>query len=200
MAKFFTQTKNYMTPIEIFKKWFDDEKTLSTSGVPSAVCLSTIGLDGFPNARFVSLKALIDDCFIITGPLNSRKALEMKKQDKVALTFWWPHSERQIRIQGLSTGIRDELAVIYFGERSRISQAVSSISKQGEAIENLTVLETKVLEMASEGTKINRPNHWGGFSIQPIRIELMEFKKNRIHERKMYEFENGSWTVRQIQP
>ncbi|MFS4445432.1 pyridoxal 5'-phosphate synthase [Maribacter sp. 2307UL18-2] len=189
-----------MTPIEIFKKWFDDELKQTTSEVPSAVCLSTIGLDGFPNSRFVSFKGLVDDCLIITGPLNSRKGMEMEKLNKVAMTFWWPNTERQIRIQGPSTRITDELANTYFEERNRISQAVSSISKQGEVIENLAELEQKVLEFASKSTKIDRPNHWGGFSIKPMRIEFMEFKKNRIHDRKLYEFENGYWTVREIQP
>ena len=36
-------------------------------------CLSTEGLNGFPNARFVSLKEIRNEEFVVTGTLTSRK-------------------------------------------------------------------------------------------------------------------------------
>jgi hypothetical protein len=42
-----------MTPIQLFSKWFDEELKRTTVRIPTACCLSTIGIDGFPNARFV---------------------------------------------------------------------------------------------------------------------------------------------------
>ena len=50
-----------MKPIEIFTQWFDEELKLSKARIPTAVCLSTIGIDNYPNARFVSYKELIDN-------------------------------------------------------------------------------------------------------------------------------------------
>lgn len=189
-----------MKPIEIFTKWFDEELKLSKARIPTAVCLSTVGIDNYPNARFVSYKELIDNSFIITGPLNSRKGIEIENNDKVALTFWWTETERQIRIQGVATKISEQLADKYFNERNLNSQAVSSICEQGKEIDNLEQLEKKILEKVSERSKIIRPNNWSGFSIKPIRIEFMEFKKTRFHDRKLYEIENGEWTLKQIQP
>jgi pyridoxamine 5'-phosphate oxidase len=80
------------------------------------------------------------------------------------------------------------------------SKAVSSICEQGKEIDNLEQLEQRVLEKVSEKTQITRPKNWGGFSIKPIRIEFMEFKKTRFHDRKLYEIKNGKWNMKEIQP
>ena len=189
-----------MKPIEIFTEWFGEELKLSKTRIPTAVCLSTCGIDNYPNARFVSFKELIDNSFIITGPLNSRKGIEIENNNKVALTFWWTESERQVRIQGTATKISEQLANKYFKERNLNSQAVSFICEQGKEIYNLEQLEKKVLEKVAGNNKINRPKNWSGFSVKPIRIEFMEFKKTRFHDRKLYEFENGKWNLKQIQP
>ncbi len=192
--------KKIKQPIPLFLEWFDEESKRSKVRLPRAVCFSTIGVDGFPNARFVSFKELIEDCFIITGPFNSRKGIEIEKSNKVALTFWWTATEKQIRVQGVATKISEKLADKYFNERSVEAQAVSSICSQGKEMEDWEMLEKKVVERVSEKTKISRPESWGGFSIQPIRMEFMEFKKTRFHKRKLYEIENGEWNFKLIQP
>lgn len=192
--------KNIEQPIAIFTRWFNEELKLSNVRIPTAVCLSTIGIDNFPNARFVSFKEVIDNSFVITGPLNSRKGLEIENNNNVSLTFWWTETERQIRIQGVATKISEQLADRYFEERSANSKAVSSVCEQGKDIDNLEVLEKNVLNKVMENMEIKRPETWGGFSIEPIRIEFMEFKKTRFHHRRLYEFENGKWCIRQIQP
>lgn len=192
--------KNTKQPLELFSKWFKEELELSKTRIPTAVCLSTIGLDNFPNARFVSFKELVDKSFIITGPINSRKGAEIENNDNVALTFWWTETEKQIRIQGIATKISDQLADKYFSERNLNSKAVSLICEQGKVINNLEQLEKKVLKKVSENIIITRPKNWSGFSIKPVRIEFMNFKKTRFHDRKLYEVENGEWYVKQIQP
>ena len=187
-------------PLQLFSEWFHEEITLTKVQIPSAVCLSTNGIDSFPNARFVSFKELRNDAFIITGPLNSRKGTEIESNAKVALTFWWTETERQIRIKGVATKISEQLADNYFNERDTYSQAVSLICEQGKEIDNLELLEKQVAEKIAEKTKITRPENWGGYDITPLRIEFMEFKKNRFHDRKLYEKENDTWILRQIQP
>lgn len=189
-----------MNPIDLFTNWFNEEMKLSKLSVPTAVCLSTIGTDNFPNARFISFKEIVDNCFIITGTFNSRKGIEIERNNKVALTFWWTETERQVRIQGTATKIANLLADKYFSDRDLSSQIISSISEQGKPIENLKLLEDRILEASLTNTKIQKPENWGGYSIDPIRIEFMEFKKSRFHNRKCFELENEKWTTKQIQP
>lgn len=191
-----------MSPIELFNKWYNEELNLTTVKIPSACCLSTIGIDGFPNARFVSLKEVTSNHFIITGPTTSRKGIEINSNNKVALTFWWTETERQVRIQGTATKISEKLADKYFAERNRESQIVSIISNQGKEIKNIDMLIQKYSEAEKQffNIKLKRPEDWGGYLIEPLRIEFLEFKPNRFHERKLYEFSNRNWSLKQLQP
>lgn len=192
--------ENNIKPIELFNRWYADELDLAKEKIPGVCCLSTIGIDGFPNARFISLKEVVGDSFIVTGPVTSRKGTEINAVKKIALTFWWKATERQVRIQGIVNTISERQADKYFNKRSLHSQAVSSICDQGKEIENLENLKKRVLHKVSEATKIIRPNNWGGFSIKPIRMEFMEFKESRFHDRKLFELGNNGWTLSQIQP
>ncbi|MEQ8359264.1 MAG: pyridoxal 5'-phosphate synthase [Cytophagales bacterium] len=188
-------------PIVLFKKWFREEMALTKVRIPTAVCLSTNGIDDYPNARFVSLKEIIDEAFIITGPVKSQKGKEIEKNKKVALTFWWTETERQVRIQGKAAYISDKLADKYFQERSRESQLLSILSDQGEVLKSRHDLEKKfeAFEANFEGKVLKRPKEWGGFYITPYRIELFEFKESRFHERRLFTKKKGEWEFKELQ-
>lgn len=190
------------SPIEIFKKWFSEELHLTGARIPSAVCLSTNGSDNFPNARFVSFKEIVNDSFIITGPLNSKKGIEINRNNHVALTFWWTETERQIRIQGKATKIPEKLADKYFAKRNRESQIVSKVSNQGEEVTDISMLHKAYQEMENinKNSALSRPKNWGGYFIEPIRIEFLEFKSTRFHDRKLFELKKGIWNMKQVQP
>ena len=46
----------------------------------------------------------------------------------------------------------------------------------------------------------SRPRDWCGYLIRPIRMEFMEFQKNRLHIRVLYLLQNGLWEVERLQP
>lgn len=188
------------SPIVIFEEWYKEELRLTEVRIPTAVCLSTHGTDDYPNARFVSLKEIINDAFIITGPLNSLKGIEIAKDNHVALTFWWTETERQIRVQGIAKKIPEKLADKYFHARDLNSKIVSSLCEQGKETYDIRSIEKEMQQRASRNEEVDRPKDWSGFSIDPVRIEFMEFKANRFHDRKLFELENGRWKGKQIQP
>ncbi|MBF2709777.1 pyridoxine/pyridoxamine 5'-phosphate oxidase [Flavobacterium soyangense] len=189
-------------PIEIFSKWFSEELNLTKVSIPSACCLSTIGIDNYPNARFVALKGIVNDNFIVTGTLTSRKGLEINETNKVALTFWWTETERQVRIQGNAIELNKNLADKYFSKRNRDSQIVSIVSNQGQTLKDIEILNSKYreIEIKSSNQLLTRPENWGGYEIEPIRIEFLEFKTTRFHDRKLYEIKNGRWEETVLQP
>src|SRR5690606_32591326 len=121
---------------------------------PTACCFSTNGTDEYPNARFVSLKGIVEDCFIITGTLSSKKGIETNLSNKVALTFWWTQTERQVRIQGKVKVIDNKLADKYFSQRSRDSQITSIVSNQGQILDDIKELNKKYSEI--ENSFMNR--------------------------------------------
>ena len=190
------------TPIEIFSKWFSEEINLTKVSIPTACCLSTIGTDNYPNARFVSLKGIVNKNFIVTGTLTSRKGLEINETNKVALTFWWTETERQVRIQGNAIALNKNLADKYFSERNRDSQIVSIVSNQGEILDDIEILNKKYteIEIKTSNQLLTRQGNWGGYEIEPFRIEFLEFKTTRFHDRKLYELKNGQWKETALQP
>jgi pyridoxamine 5'-phosphate oxidase len=190
------------SPIEIFKLWYQKEQELTKVRIPSACCLSTNGIDGFPNARFVSLKNIFEEKFIITGNLASRKGVEIESSENVALTFWWTETEKQVRIQGKATKISEQLSDKYFFERNRDSQIVSIVSNQGKIIENNQKLfdDYENIELTFKNKSLKRPENWGGFEIEPLRIEFLEFKQTRFHNRKLFQFLDGNWEMTLLQP
>ena len=171
-------------PIIIFNQWFDEELNLTKVRIPSACCLSTIGIDKYPT-RFVSLKGIVENKFVVTGTLTSRKGLEIDETNKVALTFWWTETERQVRIQGNAIQISNELSDKYFAERNRDSQIVSVVSNQGQQLNDIDTLNKKYQETETKFSNqlLPRPENWGGYLIEPISMEFLEFKPTRFHDR-----------------
>ncbi len=132
-----------INPIEHFNRFLKEELTLTAVRISMACCLSTIGIDNYPSVRFVSQKDIVKVKFIITGTFSSRKGVELETTNKVALTFWWTETERQVRIQGDATIISDQLAVRYFAERSKDTQIVIIISEQGQEVSNMDLLNKR---------------------------------------------------------
>lgn len=194
---------SYMkNPLNKFKKLYKKELKQSKAKIQSACCFSTIGTDGYPNARYLSLKNISAEGFIVTGPLSARKGNEVKKNPKVALTFWWVNIEIQVRIQGKATRLSPTQAEKYFHERSRQSQLTSWASKQGKKIDKPAKLTTdlKKIEKQFDGKDIPLPKGWGGFTIKPQRIEFLEFNDSRMHKRTLYKKRKKAWTKEYLQP
>ena len=191
-----------MNPITLFQNWFAEAVEASSASIPSACCLSTLGLDGYPNARFVSLKGIYQDQLIITGPMDARKGQELKKHPKASLSFWWPEVEKQVRIQGDVTPLPLEMAEALFGKRNLASKLVNTLFKQGDISESLEKMEQILAEKLAQvqNQEISKPEAWGGILIQPIRIELMAFQTSRLHHRNLYYIKDGIWHHTLLQP
>lgn len=189
-------------PLALFHQWYTQETRLSTARVPAACCFSTIGVDGFPNARFLALKDVAARAFVVAGSLASRKGIELEHSPKVALTFWWPVTVRQVRIQGVAARIPDPMADELFAGRSRDSQIVSIVSRQGEELTDRQGLVDayEKLEGSHQDRQLERPADWGGYAISPVRMEFLEFRDSRFHERTLFEMRDGSWDLKRLQP
>lgn len=191
-----------MDPIIKFQNWYEQELDTNDALIPSACCLSTTGTDGYPNARFVSLKEVYGRQFIVTGPLDSRKCQEVTYKPRAALTFWWPATGKQVRVQGDVKLIDSEDADRYFSERTRESKIVPWVSKQGKPMENGGTLNERFDHFSGlyAGKEIPRPKNWGGIGIVPIRIEFLVFSPERLHERLLYVRNGSGWNEQHLQP
>jgi len=190
----------YSDPFNLFAIWMHQQVAATKNSYPSACVLSTQGLDGFPNARNVSLKSIERPYLIITGSTVSRKGKEINAHPKVALTFWWEETKRQVRIQGLASVISEEDAHFFFNDRSYASKVVSTISKQGVPTKDLESLRVRFRESVKNQKPIEKPTHWSGWKIKPHRIEFLEFNASRFHNRVLYILTEEGWNIKQLQP
>ncbi|MEL6812201.1 MAG: pyridoxal 5'-phosphate synthase [Bacteroidota bacterium] len=194
--------EDFPDPYHTFLVWLHEEVTSSSSKFPAAAVLSTQGLDGFPNARTISLKELHHPHFIFTSSMSSLKSLEIEASPKVALTFWWERSLRQVRIQGIASQISEEQADFYFSERSKSAQVANVISETGAPLEDMGGLKQAHAKMLIDFQEkpLIRPANWKGFKVAPTRMEFMEFKESRLHHRVLYQLQEGRWEASQLQP
>ncbi|PZD71952.1 Pyridoxine/pyridoxamine 5'-phosphate oxidase [Acaryochloris thomasi RCC1774] len=188
--------------IDVFRDWFALALKDSPLQHPKAMCLSTVNEDAIPEARFVALKKVSDEGFVFCSSLESPKALSIATHSNVALTFWWDHIERQVRIRGQASQISDADAEYYFHERRRDAQLTTLASQQSTPLSSQAELEEslRVIKKRYEGHQIPRPHTWGGYCVKPEKIEFLEFQKNRLHIRTLYIFSRGKWSKFLLQP
>ena len=189
-------------PIQLFQRWFDEAIT-SGSRLPDAMTLATASKDGMPSARMVLLKQVDDDGFVFYTNYNSQKARQLDENPRAALVLYWVQLDRQIRVEGTVERISAAESDSYFSTRPRESQIGALASPQSEAIESREVLEQRFRELDElyRERSVDRPQHWGGYRLNPNRIEFWQNRTGRLHDRIVYERQaDGSWTIKRLAP
>ncbi|MCA9218182.1 MAG: pyridoxal 5'-phosphate synthase, partial [Planctomycetales bacterium] len=119
-----------------------------------------------------------------------------------ALVLFWPHVERQVRIEGTVAKTSRELSEEYFHSRPRGSQIGAAVSQQSATLSSRDKLTDAVeaLENQLAGAEVPLPDCWGGYRVHPNRIEFWQGRQNRLHDRLSYERHDSRWTVRRLAP
>ena len=188
-------------PIEEFKLWFENAKN-NNIVEPNAMILSTLSKKGLINSRTVLLKNIKDDGFIFFTNYESKKAIDIKKNNIVSSVFLWKKIERQIIISGNSIKIPRDESIKYFHSRPEKSKIAAWASKQSSELDNKNKLmeRFKYYEIKFKGKKIPMPNYWGGYIIIPNSIEFWQGRASRMHERIIYKKTENKWTKMRLYP
>jgi len=188
-------------PVKMFRRWFD-EAVHSEVMEPNAMSLATAGSDGVPSVRLVLLKGIEDSAISFFTNYESDKALEIEQNRTVAVSFWWPELERQVRMKGKAEKMSRSESEEYFQSRPRESQIGAWVSDQSRPIESRDELKERQDEIIQkfEGKTVPTPLHWGGYRIILEEIEFWQGRPARLHDRIVYKKENGVWKFQRLQP
>ncbi len=188
-------------PVETLGRWLEETADASAPA-PAAMTLATVGGDGRPSARVVSLKRLEPGGLVFTTALWTRKAAELRANPRVALVFHWPALGRQARIEGRAEVAERELAEELFAERPRSHQLQALVSRQGETIEDLDTLRARLEELKAETAEdpIPCPADWGAVRVRPDVVELWSEGEDRLHERRLFKRDGDSWAATLLSP
>ena len=188
-------------PVSQFEVWFEEAVNAQLLD-PYAMSLSTVNSSGQPSTRIVYMRGVKEGGFVFYTNYNSSKGSDLSENNKVALNFFWGELERQIRIEGEALKISQSDSDQYFSKRPRESQIGAWASSQSERLDDRIQLEDKIVfyNEKFKGVDVPRPPHWGGYIVNPIRVEFWQGRPNRLHDRIVYQKMGGDWKQSRISP
>lgn len=212
-------------PLAQFRNWFDQASGARASGNlrklliklykrvfliraveqvdVNAMTLATVDAQGHPSARIVLLKGLDERGFVFYTNYHSRKGRELAAHPDAALVFFWPEQERQVCVAGRVTQVPASESDAYFQSRPRGSRIAAWASNQSEVVGGRADLEHQweLTEQRYAQQEVPRPPHWGGFILEPTRIEFWQGRPNRLHDRFRYLRQpDGAWLIERLAP
>ena len=187
------------TPHEMLEFWLSEVEELHDY---NAMVVSSVDASGQPHSRVVLLRGVNEEGLKFYTNYSSHKGQELEQNNKVALNFFWPTVERQVRVEGELHKLSDAESDAYFNSRPRESQIGAWVSPQSSTIDSREVLNERFREFTDkfEGHPVPRPAHWGGYIIRPKYYEFWQGRPNRLHDRLTYTWVEGNWSIGRMAP
>ena len=187
-------------PFEQFNHWFKQAEQANVIE-PSAMSLATSdGVD--VTLRTVLLKYFDQQGFVFFTNYGSKKAKQIEANPNVAILFPWLAIERQVKISGRVERVSTIESLKYFASRPKESQLGAWASEQSSHISSRQVLLSQFEAMKNKFKQgeIPLPDFWGGYRVIPQTIEFWQGRENRLHDRFVYEREQGQWNIDRLAP
>jgi len=191
-------------PMVQFQKWFHEslQPDLPDWFEVNAMTLSTSDQYGRVSSRVVLLKGIDDGRLLFFTNYDSDKGQQIAENPHVSLCFFWPHLQRQVRIEGSVHRTSRERSEHYFHSRPRDSQVGALVSQQSSVVASRDILEARRQEVEAEhgDDEIPCPENWGGYQVEPERFEFWQGRSGRLHDRILYERDGEQWKCSRLSP
>jgi pyridoxamine 5'-phosphate oxidase len=187
-------------PFALFKRWLGDAEaeglvdhnamTLATTGSVSISC------------RMVLLRSFDARGFVFYTNYNSRKAMDLERDPRAALLFFWPSLERQVRIEGRAVPVSAAESDAYWATRPAEHRIGAWSSDQSRVVPDRAAMEERYARWKERFNEadVPRPEHWGGYRVVPVRFEFWQGRQDRMHDRIAFEHFTDGWQRMRLQP
>lgn len=186
-------------PLDALKTWVAQAIEAEVEE-PTAMSICTVSKDNNPSSRQVLLKEIQSEGLVFYTNYSSRKGQEIENNPNVALNFFWPALERQVRVQCIASKVSAEESDTYFYSRPKTSQVGAIVSNQSSIITSDLDLEAEIESILEGSIEIKRPENWGGYILKPNYFEFWHGRASRVHDRVSYNLENGNWIKNRLSP
>lgn len=172
------------------------------------VCfLATVTSEGGATVRAISLRDVTRQGFGILINNASLKWQQIELKSPVELLIYWPKVSSQYRIRGSFVPMEEDKRCFYWGRKSYGSKLLelyySAYEKQSGTVpsrqhmlERIEILKAK----HPDQEKIPVPKGLKGVYLLPNRIEMWTSGAERLHHRRLYTKDAGTWNEQILVP
>ena len=190
------------SPIRQIERWLRDAID-AEHPEPNAMTLATATASGEPSARVVLLRRIDERGLVFFTNYESDKGRALDENPRGSACLFWALLERQIRVTGAVTKVPREESEAYFRSRPRESQLGAWASHQSQVLAGRSELEARLAEARAHfgDGEVPCPPRWGGYVIEPSRVELWQGRPSRLHDRLRYtRVSPDAWRVERLSP
>ncbi len=191
-------------PFDFFSRWFDQALNAGIAE-PNGMVMATVNQQGAASQRTVLMKSFDRNGFYFYTNYSSQKARDLAHNSGVSCLFPWLELHRQVSIQGTVTKATRGQSEQYFSIRPRDSQIGAWASRQSEVMKSRKVFDQEIAEMEEKfaAKDVPLPEFWGGYHVNPTRVEFWQGRSSRLHDRFVYSLtdpERNRWSMVQLYP
>jgi pyridoxamine 5'-phosphate oxidase len=159
--------------------------------------LSTVDVDGAPDARTVLLTEFGPEGFYFHTDSRSRKASDIAAHPAVALTILWPGFTRQIEIRGeAASAPAAEVAAAYRSRSPYLKQLAWLNTHEFAALPLADRVENWAAFEAAHPHGVDQPGSWAGYLVTPTRLTFWSSNPDTASQRIEFALDAGVWTRR----
>ena len=170
---------------------------------PTAMTLSTVGVDGRPRSRVLLLKDAGPAGLTFFSHYDSPKGEELAATPAAAVNLWWPTLMRQVRAVGAVERLTERENEDYFRSRPRASQIGAWASHQSRPLgsrEELAAAVEAAARRFADDAEVPCPPSWGGYRVLVDEIEFWQGQASRLNDRVSCRRLADGWHVTRLQP